>query len=244
MEVRWMENKQRNTIFAASPSSRVPRLIALLAVLLCLVFISTFCFYDYLKLRAFLLWNIFLAVFPLLFALLICRLERLSKRSVLSIPLWILWLFFFPNAPYMITDLIHLERYTYYVSGVGFNPDVAVWFGLLHLVTGILVGCVCGMLSLYLLQNIVRRRFGWKWGWLLSALTSVLSGIGIYIGRFMRFNSWDLAARPLSVAQRIWDSLGADTFLLYLIFSIMTFVPYALFYICFDNTFKNDCRPL
>lgn len=214
---------------------RAQRLVKLLALLTAAVAAAVFIFYDTLALRLALIWNIFLAGLPLAFALLALRAERKNAALPVRAALWILWLVFFPNAPYMVTDFVHITRYGYYQRGVGFLPLTQSWFGLLHLGLGIALGVLYGMLSLYFLHGAVAGRHGRRAGWLFCGAVSALSGFAIYLGRFMRFNTWDLVVRPHHIALRVWESLSPETFALYAVFAAMTLLPYLLFHACFHT---------
>lgn len=206
------------------------RLMILLAVLCALELVATFVFYDRLLLRLAMPWNVFLAVLPLLFALGILHREAAGRPLPLTLLLGLVWLVFYPNAPYIITDFIHLNRTQFFDQTYRFLPDVDAWLGLLHLAVGVIAGCVAGQLSLYLVQGAVARRLGRAAGWWLVAVVSLLSGFAIYIGRFMRFNTWDLLVRPLDLVRRVWQSLGPETFALYAVFAALTIVSYLPLY--------------
>ena len=138
---------------------------------------------------AFLIWNIFLAWIPLGLAITATTFAWKQKQLVLVIPIAaILWLLFFPNAPYILTDLQHL----------GFpKPEVPLWFDVLMLIWFSWTGLLLGVVSLFLMQDLVRREFGRMAGWVFVCAVGVLSSLGIYIGRFLRWNSWDLLLHPL-----------------------------------------------
>ena len=139
-----------------------------------------------------LVWNLFLAWAPLLFALGVCREQRAGRRR--GWRLWAysaLWLLFFPNAPYIFTDLVHLNRWLH----VHYWPDLTMI--LLVALTGFLVGFV----SLYLMQSVVAQRFGRAAGWLFILVVTGLSGLGVYIGRFLRWNSWDVFVHPVNLSR-------------------------------------------
>ncbi len=136
---------------------------------------------------AFLLWNLFLAWLPFLFATAAFMLRRrLLPTAVLSA----LWLLFLPNAPYLITDLIHLQ----------FSSSVPIWYDMIMLLTFSLTGLLLGLTSLNLMHTIVEERFGRFVGWFVVVSTMGLTGYGIYLGRFLRWNSWDVLTNPLSLA--------------------------------------------
>lgn len=139
---------------------------------------------------AFLIWNLLLAWLPLVFALLAREHFRQPPTSEkLPTKFWFfsaLWLLFLPNASYIFTDLIHLTNRFY------FN----FWVDLTLILSCALTGLVLGFVSLFLMQSIVTQRCGRLAGWGFVALVAGLSSFGIYLGRFLRFNSWDVIAKP------------------------------------------------
>ena len=140
--------------------------------------------------HGFLVWNLFLAWLPLLFALMLeFRQRRESSRSWITPTLAVAWLVFFPNSSYILTDLVHLAPR----SVPHFWPDL-----VLVLIFG-LTGLILGFLSLYLMQRLVARRLGWIIGWLFVCSAAILNGFGVYAGRFMRWNSWDVLLNPMSL---------------------------------------------
>jgi uncharacterized membrane protein len=102
----------------------------------------------------------------------------------------LLWLVFFPNAPYILTDLQHLAKETS-SAPLWYDVIVMIWFSW----TGLLLGLV----SLYLMHDIVHRTFGRWLGWAFIFIVSGLSSFGVYLGRFVRFNSWDLLNDPTEI---------------------------------------------
>lgn len=140
----------------------------------------------------FLVWNLILAWLPLIFA-------WLAYQRPMTVPIFgPLWLLFFPNAPYMVTDLIHLQS----------TPSALVWYDALMLFAFALTGLLLGFLSLSLVQHLVVRRLGPVAGWLFAILALGLSSFGVYIGRFLRWNSWDVFTRPLPLAHDILNTLA------------------------------------
>lgn len=139
----------------------------------------------------FLLWNLFLAWLPLIFAYLTLR--SYPHRRLTALLFAVSWLLFLPNAPYLITDIMHLR----YSSGNLVLYDTVMLFTLA------LCGLLLGAVSLRWMQSVVARRFGlWpSHAFVLIALG--MSGFGIYLGRFLRWNSWDLFTNPLSLLQDI-----------------------------------------
>src|SRR5262249_10250032 len=104
-------------------------------------------------------------------------------------------LLFFPNSPYIFTDIIHLTNRYYF----------HFWIDLVLILVCALTGLVVGFVSLYLMQSIAARIFGRLTSWLFVAVVTGLSSFGVYLGRFLRLNSWDVVVRP----GKIYHGLGA-----------------------------------
>ncbi len=175
---------------------------------------------------SFLVWNLFLAWLPLLFALLACEnYQTASARNWRFASLAGAWLLFFPNAPYIFTDLIHLTT-RYYGH---------FWVDLTLVLLCALTGLVLGFVSLYLMQTVVERMLGRPASWLFIAVVAALSGFGIYLGRFLRFNSWDVLFRPAQLYRGIgnWvaDPLADVSSLAFtLLFATFVFFAYLMLY--------------
>jgi uncharacterized membrane protein len=155
----------------------------------------------------FLTWNLFLAWIPFVLSL---SMAAVHSRGGPRPLLWVLgagWLLFLPNAPYILTDFIHLGK----VGGV------PLWFDTALIGTFAAAGLALGLGSLLVVHHVVEARAGRVVGWAVAVSSLVLSAIGIYLGRFPRFNSWDVVSNPHSlipvVLQRLADPLG-NTFLL------------------------------
>ena len=99
------------------------------------------------------------------------------------------WLAFFPNAPYLMTDLLHLR-----VQG-----NQLLWLDLIALQAFAWTGLALGFVSLDVVQGVVARRVGRAASWLFAAAVMGPSAFGIYLGRFRRWNSWDVARDPLGL---------------------------------------------
>ncbi len=172
----------------------------------------------------FLLWNLFLAWLPVLFALL----ARRHRASRLGRWVWGgLWLLFFPNAPYLLTDLLHLGQ-------IGHVP---LWYDLIMLLTFALAGLFLGFASLFWLQDLVTKTWNQLTGWLFVLVVLGLSSFGVYIGRFLRWNSWDLLLNPTVLLRDLADHLlvrsqfvetAAVTLLLTAVFIGSYFIIFAL----------------
>lgn len=143
---------------------------------------------------AFLVWNLFLAWLPFLFAVIVYRFRR---QQIVAGAVGVLWLLFLPNAPYLMTDLIHLYPW----------GNVPFWYDAVMLFVFALTGLMLGLVSLYLLHAVVAGQYGTRIGWAFALAASALSGLGVYIGRFLRWNSWDIFTSPLRVVEDVVISL-------------------------------------
>lgn len=142
-----------------------------------------------------LIWNLFLAWIPFMLAYFAHVVSWRRATLYLIIPvIAFLWLIFFPNAPYMLTDLQDLSRRA---------SDAPLWYDVIIVVWASWTGMLLGVISLYLMQDIIIRLFGRVTGWVFVFLISAMSSFGIYIGRFVRLNSWDILQNPGEVAQEI-----------------------------------------
>lgn len=139
----------------------------------------------------FLLWNLFLAWIPFLFA---ASAFAVRRNGPASAGFGLLWLLFLPNAPYILTDLIHLK----WVSGV------PIWYDLSMFLSFAFTGLLLGLTSLNLMQTIVEERGGRLVGWFFVVVTMGMAGFGIYLGRFLRWNSWDVIINPLSLVEDLF----------------------------------------
>ena len=139
----------------------------------------------------FLLWNLFLAWLPLIFAYLTLR--SFPHRRLTALLFAVSWLLFLPNAPYLITDIMHLH----------YSGGNLVLYDVVMLFTAALCGLVLGAVSLRWMQMVVARQLGLWSSRVFALIVLGMTGFGIYLGRFLRWNSWDLVTNPLSLLQDI-----------------------------------------
>ena len=166
-----------------------------LACLICIMLVAARVAYSDTGRHTGLIWNLFLAWIPFMLAYFAHAVSWRRATLFLIIPvIAFLWLIFFPNAPYMLTDLQDLSR-----SAVG----APLWYDVIIVVWASWTGMLLGVISLYLMQNIIIRTFGRTAGWVFVFVISALSSFGVYIGRFVRLNSWDILQNPTETAQQI-----------------------------------------
>lgn len=129
-------------------------------------------------------WNLFLALVPLLLAYTV----MIAKYRSLALIMSLVWIGFLPNAPYLVTDFIHL-------ADVG--PRSLLWFDAIMM----FVYSVVGVLSYIVSLRIITQRFRWRW--YLPTIIGILTGFGVYLGRYIRFNSWHVVTQPFDIIKVI-----------------------------------------
>ena len=139
----------------------------------------------------FLVTNLFLACVPLFLSTVLRVANHWEFPRMIQLALFGLWLLFLPNAPYILTDILHLTR----------ASDAPAWYDLALLLSCSGTGLLVGYLSLIDVQGIVARSFGAACGWFFALVSLVLSGFAIYLGRFLRWNSWDVLVAPTRVLE-------------------------------------------
>ncbi len=147
----------------------------------------------------FLIWNLFLAGIPFVISLLITTQKQVGGKRfyVVMLPLLLIWLMFLPNAFYIITDLFHLRP----------KNQIPLWYDLLLLLSFAWTGLVLGYLSLIDIHELVERRSGKRTAWLFAIGILVLCAFGVYLGRYLRWNSWDLFTRPNALLGDVYRQL-------------------------------------
>jgi len=162
----------------------------------------------------FMLWNLFLALIPYVISLIMLVISSYNNKKVTT-PLcesnllanknnkwWNLcllflggfWLLFFPNAPYLFTSYAHFSEMTFWTRPISFTFQP--WYDLV-LYSGIIwSGILAGYVSLEIIHTIVKKHFGKLIGWVIIIIILFLSSWAIYLGRFIRLNSWDIFTNP------------------------------------------------
>ena len=150
---------------------------------------------------AFLVWNLFLAAIPFGASLVLETLDAWRRMRPLQWASLVVWLLFLPNAPYIITDFIHLRN----------RPPIPLWYDVLLLLSCAGTGLLLGYASVMIVHRIVARHYGVVAGWTTTLLALFLSAFGMYLGRFLRWNSWEALTDPLplfsDIAHRMMNPL-------------------------------------
>lgn len=177
-----------------------------------------------------LIWNLFLAYVPYLLSSWLAL--RQPTRWRLLVPSAI-WLLFIPNSFYILTDLFHLIDCR--------NPRVPAWFDLSLIFSFAWNGLLLGVLSVRQMEKLARPIIGTYWGGFFVYLVMGLSALGVYAGRYLRFNSWDILTNPFQLtldmtlliihplrSQQAWGMIACYTILLSFIYQMLKKLSHAL----------------
>jgi uncharacterized membrane protein len=150
----------------------------------------------------FLIYNMGLAFLPVIIAWwLVLRLKKTAWLSPFNIILTLLWLGFLPNSFYMVTDLIHIQE--------------SIGIDLLYNITLVLLcifnALVAGYISLYLIHWALLKRFYYRNVHIVIGLVILLCSFAIYLGRYLRWNSWDVIINPAGLLFDVSDSIASPS---------------------------------
>ena len=205
-------------------TNRLPILLIFsLTTILCVTLVAFRVQYTSRVTFVFLVWNIFLALIPYIISTLLVLYHHKVKRAFW---LWIpfaVWLCFFPNAPYILTDLFHLRP----------RAGVPYWYDLALILFFAWNGLMLGFASVMDIQTVFTNRFHAAVGWIISIGSLLLAGFGIYLGRYLRWNSWDVVSAPTElindITARILNPLSRPhTYGVTILFSTFLLLGYIL----------------
>jgi uncharacterized membrane protein len=143
----------------------------------------------------FLNWNLFLAFVPWALTTFALVNPRVSRSWIALSGILVVWLLFFPNAPYILTDLFHLKSRT----------SAPIWFDLVLILSFAWTGLLFGFFSLWDIEHLLSRFAPPIFVRLISVSLLFLGSFGIYLGRYLRWNSWDIISDPFPLMYDIGD---------------------------------------
>lgn len=167
----------------------------------------------------FLVWNLFLAFIPYFFISYLKSQISLHKNKFKTTLILLAWLLFLPNSFYILTDLIHLSQ----------SSKHLIWFDLVVFSSYALVGFTVGILSLVEFENIIMNYSSSLFTHLIIPLICFLCGVGIYLGRILRYNSWDILSNPIKlISDTITSLLSVHALLFSFYFGAYIYLFYSL----------------
>lgn len=172
----------------------------------------------------FLIWNLFLALIPFDLALTIRYLSDKKKLVFVKCVFTLVWLVFFPNAMYMVTDFSHLSS-----IGTGLMTEMQ-FFNYAILAVGVLMGLLFGLSSAHIIGRVYCGTRRPVWTLLFYIVLSFISAYGIYLGRFLRINSWELVSAPHKVFTLFLTSLSTHSLVFVISFGSLQFALLVLYH--------------
>lgn len=142
----------------------------------------------------FLLWNLFLAWIPYIISLVYLKFHEKIRFKLLNLFIFCTWLLFFPNSPYILTDIAHL---------VDIRDRVPIWYDLFLILSFAFTGLFVGILSLFNIHTALKKYFNNLNSWFIVFITIFLCSFGVYLGRYQRWNSWDFFTQPITLLKGI-----------------------------------------
>lgn len=171
---------------------------------------------------SFMVWNLFLAWLPVIFALgLRLNITKHRLQSWQNIVLLVLWLGFLPNAFYLISDLIHLQS----------SGEASVLYDIAMMMSFIINGLILGYISVYIvhrqmLSKLPERTVNW-----FLAFVFLACGFAIYLGRYLRWNTWDIVFNPFGILVDLSERVVSP------IMHIQTYIVTVTFFILIGGTY-------
>lgn len=143
----------------------------------------------------FLPWNLFLAVVPYVITGFLMRRPAWIENRKKLVPVFLLWLLFIPNSFYILTDLYHLDL----------SKEAPRWFDLTLIFSFAWNGLLLGILAVNRMETVIRIFLGSHTTLFFVYPVMWLIAFGIYIGRYLRFNSWDVLTSPFALLQEVGE---------------------------------------
>lgn len=161
----------------------------------------------------FLTWNLLLALIPFGISLILIAIEKARiKIRIIKTILTFVWLIFLPNTFYILTDFIHLRAHV----------EITIWFDLILISSFCFAGVYLGIVSLEIFNHLYLRSLSRSSKILINSAILVLCSYGIYLGRFLRWNSWDILYNPINLISDFVESLRyPQTYLFTILFTVL-----------------------
>ena len=174
----------------------------------------------------FMAWNLLLAWIPL--EIIIWLKNRLKSQPWLTVPnllISLAWLLFLPNSFYVMTDIIHLQS----------RGDISIMYDAVMLLSFVLCGLILGYINLYMMHKMLMERMSQKRSHMAIAGVLLLCSFAIYLGRYLRWNTWDVLVSPagllFDVSERFINPvIHAQTYALTTVFFVFLGTLYLFVY--------------
>jgi len=178
----------------------------------------------------FLFWNLLLAWLPVFFS----RLIKPGNHKFKNLSFLLISVLFLPNAPYILTDLFHLKK----------NLAAPLWLDLIIILSFAFLGLIYFIMAFELILEEIKKTYDRRISVLAKPLLLLATGYGIYLGRYLRYNSWDLVTRPVELAGGMFNSVFnyshcKETLAVTLTFTVFLYLIFEI-YLSFKNKLKAN----
>jgi uncharacterized membrane protein len=201
----------------------------------CLVLLIMRCWRTHNISYVFLTWNLFLAWVPVIIAKYFISDTPFRKNKFTALFAIGAWLAFLPNAPYLLTDLFHLHK----------SPIVPQWYDLILILSFALTGMVLFYLSFLEFEKKVYPELPHKFVRWIRMLIFIAVGYGLYLGRYLRYNSWDIISDPADLVKGMFNSVFSqnmvkETLGVTFFFAVFLYFGYKLFFLITDRKITRE----
>jgi len=190
----------------------------------------------------FLIWNLFLGWIPFAFSYVAYGFSHLKWKGAawLGVASGLLWLLFFPNSYYIVTDLVHLTARSsrYYDGGNGL--DYKYWYDLIVVLMFVWTGLLLGFLSMYQLQEVIHHKMGRWVSWIFVLGGCALGSYGVLLGRVYRLNSWDALTSRETLVELMHESVSRPSLAFCMFFGTFIITIYATLYYLINTRSSRD----
>ncbi|MEK7585724.1 MAG: DUF1361 domain-containing protein [Patescibacteria group bacterium] len=173
----------------------IPKQILILLLLAVILNLARVAIFDSLYF-IYLLWNIFLAILPFIASSLLLNYFNNKRLTKITFTIgFVAWLLLLPNAPYIVTDMIHLGR----------GRSAILLYDTFLLFSSAWAGLLLGIYSISHIEKIIKSKYSSKVTSILVGFIILLTSFGVYLGRFLRFNSWDVISDTSFLFKNLWS---------------------------------------
>lgn len=179
----------------------------------------------------FYVWNSFLAILPIFLSSYLVN-GKLTRP--VSLLVFIIWLLFFPNAAYLVTDVLHFKE----------KKGMPLWFDLILVIQASWIGLFATTVSLKQINIFLYLKLGNKLALIGIIIIIILTSYGVYLGRFLRFNSWDFLTNPNLIINETLDRVvhpfsHIRTWFFVFVFSLFIGLKYLFYNVNYDEISKK-----
>ncbi|MBS1685909.1 MAG: DUF1361 domain-containing protein [Bacteroidetes bacterium] len=182
----------------------------------------------------FLIWNLLLAWVPYILAQAFTT-QDLRRQPLIALGILAIWVLFLPNGPYIITDLLHLRQ----------RIEIPLWYDVILVSSYAWLGLLLTLLSVRQIHHKLKDHFAPGKLWIALPVLFLSSGYGIYLGRFLRWNSWDVFFRPIyllrrSLVELIHPFSHPQPLQVTVVIGLLLTLSYAVFYLSHHQNLRHE----